>query len=149
MSIVKVLDGQARRFRRGGSLASSVTATIPEGYFLKRASGTDEYETIDGSGAVVVFLNLVGTDRNDVTSGGPAVIGGESYELETDVYDSVTTFTMDSQVTVKLIGAGVSGILAMATSGDQINGYVLEAPSTANGSVLRVLMHAASVCTVA
>ena len=149
MSIVRVLDGQARRFRRGGTLASSVTSTIPEGYFLKRSGNTDEYETIDADGCVVVFLNLVGTDRNDVTSGGPALIGGESYELETDVYDSVTSFTKDSKVTVKLIGAGVSGILAMAVSGDEINGYVLEAPSAGNGNLLRVLMHAASVGTVA
>lgn len=149
MSIVRVLDGQINKFRRGGTLASSVTDTIPEGYFLKRSSNTDEYEAIDSNGSVVVFLNLVRTDRNDTTSGGPALMGGESYEYETDVYDSVTTFTKDSQVTVKAIGAGVSGVLAMAVSGDEIHGYVVEAPSSGNGNVLRVIMHAASIGTKA
>lgn len=139
----RILDGQTEKFRRAGTLKSTVTETIPEAYFLKRSGTGDEYDSIAAdSSAAAVFINLVGTDRPDCVEGGVAVIGGESYELETDAHDSTCTFVLDEEATVKEVNGSVSGILTLAVTGDYVHGVVTQVPSSGNGNLLRVLMAA-------
>lgn len=140
-----VREGQINRLRRHGTLASSVTDTVPEGQFLAPGASKDEYMAVAASPSVpVVFLNLVGTDRNDVTDGGIAVLGGESYELETTVYDTGASFSKGDPVTVKKVGTSVSGLITAASSGEYIHGWVKQAPAAGNGNVLVVTMCASN-----
>ena len=141
----EILDGQTRKFRRHGTLKSTVTATVPEAMFLKRSGAGDEYDVIAvDTSAAAVFLNLVASDRPDCVDGGIAVLGGESYELETTVYDSTATFVIDEAVTCKLIASesAVTAVLTPAASADYIHGIVTQVPAAGNGNKLRVLMAA-------
>lgn len=137
----QIRDGQIRKYRKSGKLASSVTSVVPEGQFLKSSGlGADEFVTLGDSTCPLVYLNLVASDRPDCTDGGIVVVGGEPYELETDVYDSTASFAVDAAVTVKTVGTSVGGIITLATTGDYIHGWVKEAPSSFNGTMLVVAM---------
>lgn len=136
----EILEGQALKYRRGGTLESGVTAVIPEGQFFMNGTGVDVYDVVDTT-APVVFLNLVSTSRPDCTDGGVSCLGGP-YTLDTDVYDSSASFTKFGAVTVKQVGASVSGLLTVAEEGDFIHGWVLQAPAAGNGMRLLVAMSA-------
>jgi hypothetical protein len=137
-----VLDGQINRMRKPGTLKSTVTSVVPAGQFLKRSAGQDEYDVIGATPPAAAFLNLVGTDRPDCTEGGIAVIGGESYELETDVYDSTATFVLDEEVSMKSVNDSVSGVPSPSGSGEYIHGIVTQVPASGNGNKLRILVAA-------
>lgn len=141
----EVLDGQLRKMRRHGSLKSTVTATVPAGQFLKRSGDGDEYDVIGTIPPAAAFLNLVGTDRPDCTEGGVSVIGGQSYELETDVYDSTATFVIDEEISIKEILSSASGMPSPSSSGEYVHGVVTQVPAAGNGNKLRVLIAAVNL----
>lgn len=137
----EVLEGQSRLYRRHGTLASSVTSTVPEGQFLVRSGSGVEYTDIDTTPPAVVFMNLVDSDREDCVDGGLALLQGP-FELITTVYDDTATFTLHAAVSVKKVGASVSGLITMSTAGEYIHGWVLEVPAAGNGNKLRVALAA-------
>lgn len=139
----EILDGQALKYRRGGTLDVGVTDVVPDGQFLIPGTATDVYTVCDVTTRPVVFLNLVKTDRPDCTDGGVSTLAGP-YTLETDVFDASAVLARFGALTVKKVGASVSGILTDAGTGDYIHGWVLETPAAGNGFKLRAMMVAAN-----
>ena len=142
----QVRDGQIKKYRRSGAMDPTVEVVVPAGEFLKPTGVVNEYGLIDETSCPVVFLNLTNSDRPDCVDGGLALIGGASYELATDHFDATATFLPEAAITVKggsIAGTdNVSGVIAVASSGDYIHGWVKEAPAAANDNKLVVIMSA-------